>query len=102
MNVVAWFLAQPIDAGSSELLQYGGVGLLALFSILAVGVLWRSREQSFREEIERAITRGDRLEAKLFEAQAFIATELTGTLVRVTEAVKESSIELRHRGERQQ
>jgi hypothetical protein len=84
-------------------IQYGAVGILALASITALVVLWRSYEKHkeqmadvFRQEkeqlqafLEQAQQRADRLESKLLELNAVVSEQFAGELVRATEAIKE-------------
>lgn len=87
----------------SSFIQYGAVGILALVSITAVVVLWRSYEKHkeqmaevFRQEKEQlqafydqAQQRADRLEQKLLELNSVVSEQFAGELVRATEAIKE-------------
>lgn len=87
---------QQIDAVSTTLLQYGAVGVLAMAGLIAVWVLWK--RISLIVDAERA--RADRLEAELIALNKLISSELSGHLVRATEAMREVTDMLRHRGGR--
>lgn len=104
----------PDPVGGGALIQYGALGFMALVLIAAVRVLWtrseaqRDAERAASEkEMERLhttlkteILRGDRLETELLTLHKFISSELSGNLVRSTEAMKETADLLRYRGER--
>ncbi|WP_280448479.1 hypothetical protein [Nocardia brasiliensis] len=88
---------QPVDPVSSSLVQYGAVGVLALVGLIASVALWR-RITTINDQInvqERA--RADRLEAELLSLNKLISSELSGHLVRATEAMREVTDMLRHR-----
>lgn len=92
--MLVWLLAQQqIDPVSTTLVQYGAVGVLALVSLGAAAVLWRRITQIADKERERA----DRLEAELLAQSKLISNELSGHLVRATEAMREVTDMLRHR-----
>lgn len=104
----------PDPVGGGMLIQYGALGFMAILLIAAVRVLWvkmeaqRDAERAASEkEMERLhaalkteIVRGDRLETELLALHKFISSELSGNLVRSTEAMKETADLLRYRGER--
>ncbi|MEU2106507.1 hypothetical protein [Nocardia sp. NPDC019255] len=84
---------QQVEPFSTGLVQYGAVGLLALAGLMAVVVLWK--RISLIVDAERA--RADRLEAELLALNKLITSELSGHLVRATEAMREVTDMLRHR-----
>lgn len=84
---------QQMDTVSTTLTQYGAVGMLALVGLMAVWVLWK--RISLIVDAERA--RADRLEAELLALNKLISSELSGHLVRATEAMREVTDMLRHR-----
>lgn len=84
---------QQVDTVSTNLAQYGAVGVLALVGLIAVSVLWK--RISLIVDAERA--RADRLEAELIALNKLISSELSGHLVRATEAMREVTDMLRHR-----
>jgi len=77
--------AEGADSVSNGLLQYGAVGILALVALCAVWQLWRRQERTYDAERQR----GDRLEAELLALNKLINNELSGHLVRATEAMKD-------------
>lgn len=89
---------QQMDSVSTTLVQYGAVGVLAMVGLVAVAVLWK--RISLIVDAERA--RADRLEVELLALNKLISSELSGHLVRATEAMREVTDMLRHRdrGER--
>jgi hypothetical protein len=91
--VLAFLLAQQVDPVSTTLVQYGAVGVLALVGLIAVTVLWK--RISLIVDAERA--RADRLETELLALNKLITSELSGHLVRATEAMREVTDMLRHR-----
>jgi hypothetical protein len=92
--VLLFLLAQQqVEPVSNTLVQYGAVGILALVGLIAVGVLWK--RISTIADAERA--RADRLEAELLAQSKLISSELSGHLVRATEAMREVTDMLRHR-----
>lgn len=84
---------QQMDTVSTTLIQYGAVGVLALVGLIAVWVLWK--RISLIVDAERA--RADRLEAELLALNKLISSDLSGHLVRATEAMREVAEILRHR-----
>lgn len=77
----------------SPLLQYGALGVLASIGLIGVGVLWKQIRQINEQERARA----DRLESELLALNKLISSELSGHLVRATEAMREVTTMLRHR-----
>lgn len=95
---------QQVDPVSNTLVQYGPVGILALAGLSAVVALWK--RISARDDAERARisaindaerARADRLETELLALNRLISSELSGHLVRATEAMREVTDMLRHR-----
>lgn len=87
---------QQVDPITSTLPQYGAIGILALVGLTAAAVLWKRISQIGDAERQRA----DRLEAELLKLNALISSELSGHLVRATEAMREVTDMVRHRGDR--
>lgn len=87
---------QQIDPFSSTLPQYGAIGLLALAGLLGIWILWKRIDRVYEAEHQRA----DRLEQELLNLNRLISTELSGHLVRATEAMKEVTEMLRHNRDR--
>jgi hypothetical protein len=85
--------AQQSDPVTNGLLQYGAVGILALVGLIAVWMLWKRIDRIYEAERQR----GDRLEAALMALNEHISSELSGHLVRATEAMREVTTMLRHR-----
>lgn len=94
--MLAFLLAQQVDPITSTLPQYGAIGILALVGLIAVWMLWKRIDRIYDAERERA----DRLEAELLKLNALISSELSGHLVRATEAMREVTDMVRHRGDR--
>lgn len=90
------YLADGASA-DSVLLQYGAVGVLALVSIGAVITLWKRQEKNYDKTYEAERQRGDRLESELLALNKLISSELSGHLVRATEAMKEVTDLVRRR-----
>lgn len=104
----------PDPVGGGALIQYGALGFMALVLIAAVRVLWTRQQAQYdaereahekelirlHEQVKTEVTRGDRLETELLTLHKFISSELSGNLVRSTEAMKETADLLRYRGER--
>jgi len=84
---------QQVEPVSTTLVQYGAVGVLALVGLIAAAVLWK--RISLIVDAERA--RADRLETELLALNKLISSELSGHLVRATEAMREVTDMLRHR-----
>lgn len=102
-------LAQPVEPIINTLPQYGAVGVLALVGLVGVWILWKRIDRATeaeRERYERLLEgerqRADRLEAQLLSLNGLISSELSGHLVRATEAMKGVTEMLRNRdrGER--
>jgi len=107
-------LAQGSDPVSTGLLQYGAVGILALVLLIALRIMWTRYEKALddeRKQHEAALTtaaavleserkRGDRMETELLSLNKLVSTELSGHLVRATEAMREVTDTLRHRGDK--
>ena len=92
--MLAWLLAQQqVEPVSDTLVQYGAVGVLALVGLGAATVMWRRISQINDQERARA----DRLETELLALNKLISSELSGHLVRATEAMREVTDMLRHR-----
>lgn len=86
-------LAQQVDPITSTLPQYGAIGILALVGLIGVRLLWKRIDRIYDDEHKRA----DRLEAELIALNKLISSELSGHLVRATEAMREVTTMLRHR-----
>ncbi len=86
-------LAQQVEPVSTTLTQYGAIGVLALCGLGATIALWR--RISAINDAERA--RADRLETELLALNRLISSELSGHLVRATEAMREVTEMIRHR-----
>lgn len=101
-------LAQaPTDPMTTGLLQYGAVGVLALAAVFVVRVLWKRQELLYEEMqkqtldmYHKEVNRGDRLEVELLSLNKLVSGELSGHLVRATEAMREVTDMLKHRGDR--
>lgn len=107
----ASLLAEQVDPVSTTLPQYGAVGILALCGLFGMWILWkridrlndeeRKRHEEERQRAERLYQeerrRADRLEEKLLEQNELISSQLSGHLVRATEAMREVTIHLRTR-----
>lgn len=91
--MLAFLLAQQVDPITTTLPQYGAIGILALVGLVAATVLWKRISQI--NDAERA--RADRLETELLALNKLISSELSGHLVRATEAMREVTDMLRHR-----
>lgn len=92
--MLLFLLAQQTEpAPSLSLQEYGAIGILAALLLAAVGVLWR--RISAIVDAERA--RADRLETELLNLNKLISSELSGHLVRATEAMREVAQMLRDR-----
>lgn len=98
---------QPIDPIATGLLQYGAVGVLALSGIYTVRVLWKRQERLFEdmhkqtlESLAKEQQRGDRMEVELLSMHKLVSGELSGHLVRATEAMREVTSMLRQQGGR--
>ena len=104
----------PDPLGGGALIQYGALGFIALVLIAAVRVLWTRQQAQYdaereahekelmrlHDQVKAEMVRGDRLETELLALHKFISSELSGNLVRSTEAMKETADLLRYRGER--
>ena len=86
-------LGQQANPVTDGLIQYGAVGILALVCLIAVRMLWKRIDRIYEDEHRRA----DRLEAELISLNKLISSELSGHLVRATEAMREVTDMLRHR-----
>lgn len=87
------YLAQQVSSQvASPLLQYGAIGVLALVGLIAVILLWKRVDKLYDAEH----TRADRLETELLNLNRLVNTELSGHLVRATEAIKEVTAMLRY------
>lgn len=88
-----YLLAQQVPSQiASPILQYGAIGVLALVGLIAVVLLWKRVDKLYDAEHERA----DRLETELLNLNRLINTELSGHLVRATEAMREVTSMLRY------
>lgn len=92
--MLSFLLAQQANPIIDTLPQYGAVGILALVGLLGMWMLWKKIDRIYEDEHKRA----DRLEAELLKLNALISSDLSGTLVRATEAMREVTDMLRHRG----
>lgn len=90
-------LAQQSDAVANGLLQYGAVGILALVGLAAVWILWKRIDKIYDDIYDAEHKRADRLEAELINLNKLISSELSGHLVRATEAMREVTDMLRQR-----
>ena len=88
-----FLLAQQVDPITSTLPQYGAIGVLALVGLIGVRLLWKRIDRIYDDEHKRA----DRLETELIALNKLISSELSGHLVRATEAMREVTTMLRHR-----
>jgi type VI protein secretion system component VasK len=92
--VLFYLLAQQqVDPIATTLPQYGAIGILALVGLVASVALWRRITAINDQERQRA----DRLEKALLDLNDHISKELSGHLVRATEAMREVTEMLRHR-----
>lgn len=91
--MLAILLAQQVDPITSTLPQYGALGILALVGLIGIWMLWKVVARIIEAERQRA----DRLEAELISLNKLISSELSGHLVRATEAMREVTDMLRHR-----
>lgn len=73
--------------------QYGAIGILALVGLMGVWIMWKRIDRIYEAERQRA----DRLEAELISLNKLISGELSGHLVRATEAMREVTDMVRHR-----
>lgn len=89
----SFLLAQQVNPIVDTLPQYGAIGILALVGLLGMWMLWKRIDRIYEEEHKRA----DRLEAELLSLNKLISSELSGHLVRATEAMREVTTMLRHR-----
>lgn len=90
------WLGQEGDPVATGLLQYGAIGILALVALIALRILWKRQETMYdamlkqqAEMYDKAVERGDRLETELLLSNKLISGELSGHLVRATEAMRE-------------
>lgn len=87
-------LAQTqVDPILNSLPQYGAIGILALVGLMGVWIMWKRIDRMYEQERQRA----DRLEAELISLNKLISGELSGHLVRATEAMREVTDMVRHR-----
>lgn len=84
---VGQFLAQQQADPTSVLLQYGALGAISLFAVIAVRVMYQRIVQAY--EYERA--RADRLEQELRELNATIRGDYVGTIGSATRAITEAT-----------
>ncbi|MFC9436925.1 hypothetical protein [Nocardia sp. NPDC057030] len=97
---------QQVEPISNNLAQYGAVGVLALVGLIGVWILWKRIDRIYEAESQRhdrlyetERQRADRLEAQLISLNGLISSELSGHLVRATEAMREVTQMLRNRGD---
>lgn len=83
---VAWFLAQAGTDPLNSLLQYGALGMLALFALLAVRVLFSQETKA--HELDRA--RADRLEQELRQLNKDVQELVMPAVTKSTEAITEA------------
>lgn len=90
--------APQVEPIVNSLPQYGAIGILALVGLVGVWIMWKRIDRMYEAERQRA----DRLEAELISLNKLISGELSGHLVRATEAMREVTTVVRNRdrGER--
>lgn len=84
---------QQVEPILNTLPQYGAIGILALVGLMGVWIMWKRIDRIYEAERQRA----DRLEAELISLNKLISGELSGHLVRATEAMREVTDMVRHR-----
>jgi len=84
---VGQFLAATQTDPTTVLLQYGALGVVVIFAIVAVRVMYLRIVQAY--EYERA--RADRLEKELRELNATIRGDYVGTIGSATRAITEAT-----------
>lgn len=84
---VGLFLAQTEADPTSVLLQYGALGAVALFAVVAVRVMYQRIVQAYEHERDRA----DRLEQELRELNQTIRGDYVGTIGSATRAISEAT-----------
>jgi type II secretory pathway component PulJ len=83
---ITWLLAQVGADPLNSLLQYGALGMLALFSLLAVRVLFSQETKA--HELDRA--RADRLEQELRQLNKDVQELVMPAVTKATEAITEA------------
>ncbi len=86
-------LVVAAESTDQPLLQYGAVGILAAFALLAVRVLFMREVAAHDRERERA----DRLEAQLQHQNELIQERFVTTLQQAAQAIQEAMAVMRAR-----
>jgi hypothetical protein len=87
-----------VSNGPDQLLNYGGVGLLAFLLLGGVVALWRRDVRTRDAELLRANQRGDRLEAELAQLNRTVQEQTMHALNDATRAVADAMARMRGTG----